>query len=55
MRKKLLILSVISLVILCIILLRENILLKSKIEVDVNNAKRYAIYDARNRSWKWKL
>ena len=40
MKKKLLVLSVISLVVLSIVLLRENIMLKSKINVDTDNVER---------------
>lgn len=40
MKKKLLVLGVISLVVLSIVLLRENIMLKSKINVDTDNVKK---------------
>ena len=40
MKKKLLVLGVISLVVLSIVLLRENIMLKSKINVDTDNAEK---------------
>ena len=40
MKKKLLVLSVIALVSLSIVLLRENIMLKSKINVDTNNVEK---------------
>ena len=40
MKKKLLVLGVISLVVLSIVLLRENIMLKSKIDIDTDNVER---------------